>query len=553
MLNKASYRRAGDILEIVKSPKWAQNLAAILVILLFAWINVSSVRREYALTTDEDKHYLYGERIVSGDSSRFNPSTMPITALNAIPKKVASFLDEGRIRNILDRHSTARMVTVLFSCLIAFLVFHWARSLYGFVPAIFSLALYVLDPNIIAHSQLVTTDIYLTGFMVLSFHALWKFAHNRSLGNGLLSLFFLGITQLTKYNAIVLFPLFLATLVLFDMLSHDRSVSFTRRYQSHLMSYVKYTFYAAIATILIINLGFLFDQTFKKVGEYKFHSSFLNDIRSNIPVLSNIPVPVPEPYLGGLDFMSFTEQTGSAPGNVYLLGRVKTGEGFPGYYFVATLFKVPISTQIILMLSLGAYFLRKDPRKKFFKNEIFLLIPVFFFAVYFNFLFKTQVGIRYYLPVFPFLYIFAGSLFVEWDRFSRVKKGLSVALLVYLFVSVISYYPYHLSYFNEIVWNRIDAYKYLADSNVDWGQDKNELQGYLEEHPNALYKPSNVRPGHLVVRINDLVGVTQDPEKYAWLRNNFEPEKSIGYSYLVYIISQEEIDELCSTTAYCDK
>ncbi len=67
MLNKASYRRAGDILEIVKSPKWAQNLAAILVILLFAWINVSSVRREYALTTDEDKHYLYGERIVSGD------------------------------------------------------------------------------------------------------------------------------------------------------------------------------------------------------------------------------------------------------------------------------------------------------------------------------------------------------------------------------------------------------------------------------------------------------------------------------------------------------
>jgi hypothetical protein len=247
------------------------------------------------------------------------------------------------------------------------------------------------------------------------------------------------------------------------------------------------------------------------------------------------------------------EQAGSAPGNVYLLGRVRTGQGFLGYYFVASLFKVPISTQIILMVSLGAYFLRKDLRKYFFKNEIFLLISVFFFVIYFNFLFKTQVGIRYYLPVFPFLYIFSGSLFMGWDRFSGVRKSLSLALIAYLFVSVISYHPYHLSYFNEIVWNRIDAYKYLADSNVDWGQDRNELQGYLEEHPNALYKPNNIRPGHLIVRINDLVGVTQDPEKYVWLRNNFEPEKSIGYSYLVYIISREEIDELCSTTIYCDK
>lgn len=552
MLKKASYRRVGVVLEAIKSTTWAQNIAVILVILLFAWINVSSVRREYALTTDEDKHYLYGERIISGDASRFNPSTMPITVLNAIPRKLASFLDDEGLRNILNRHSTARMVTILFSCLTAYLVFHWARLLYGFIPAMFTLAMYVLDPNIIAHSQLVTTDVYLTGFMILSFYALWRFARSRSIGSGLLCLTALGISQITKYNAIVLFPLFLVTLVLYDF-HKDRQISLIKRFQKHFPAYTKYTFLAAVTSILIINLGFLFDQTFKHFGEYRFSSELLRNIQSDIPAISNFPVPVPEPYLAGLDFMNNLEQTGSAPGNVYLLGNVQKGQGFPGYYFFASLFKVPISIQIALILAFGVYFLRRDSRKDFFTNDVFLLIPVAFFAVYFNFLFKTQAGIRYYLPVFPFLYIFSGRLFMGWDGFSKAWKGLSLALLVYLTVSVLSYYPYHLSYFNEIVWNRLDAYKYLADSNVDWGQDKNELQQYLEEHPSALYKPNNVRPGHLVVRINDLVGVTQDPEKYAWLRDNFEPTRSIAHSYLVYIISPEEIDRLCATTTYCDK
>jgi hypothetical protein len=43
------------------------------------------------------------------------------------------------------------------------LVFYWSRALHGFLPAVFSLLLYALDPNIIAHSQLVTTDIYAAG------------------------------------------------------------------------------------------------------------------------------------------------------------------------------------------------------------------------------------------------------------------------------------------------------------------------------------------------------------------------------------------------------
>jgi hypothetical protein len=155
--------------------------------------------------------------------------------------------------------------------------------------------------------------------------------------------------------------------------------------------------------------------------------------------------------------------------------------------------------------------------------------------------------------VFPLLYVFAGNLFTGWSQFSFVKKISAWALIAYLFISVFSYYPYDISYFNEIVWDRKQAYKYLADSNIDWGQGKNELHQYLAKYPGAAYGPNRPRAGRIVVGVNDLVGVTTDPEKYAWLRNNFEPVDTIVYSYLVYKISPEEIDHLCATTSYCDE
>lgn len=539
------------ITNTIESSVRAQSLVAILIILVFAGINLLSVLRNFSITTDEDKHYLYGENIISGNSDRFNPSTMPVTALNALPKKLASFLEPGRIKQFLNRYYVARMVTIFFSCLVAYLVFYWARLLYGLIPALFSLTLYVLDPNIIAHSQLVTTDLYTTGTVLFAFFTLWKFAHDRSIRNGLLCLFALGLSQIAKYTAIVLFPLFFVTLLVYD-LSSRKAFQAKESPRNFILRYVRYAIYAIVASILIINLGFLFNHTFTDFRKYQFRSGLLQNIQTNFRALYFLPVPVPYPYLAGLDYMNNVEQSGAAPGNIYLLGQVRTGQGFPGYYIVASCLKVPIPTQIILVLALVAFFTRKEIRANFFKNEFFLFIPVAFYTVYFNFFFSTQVGIRYYLPVFPFLYIFAGSLFIRWNHFSNAKKAMSLTLLVYLAISVLSYHPYYLSYFNEIVWDRKQAYKYLADSNIDWGQGRKELDQYLLEHPDAIYKPGKVRSGHLIVRVNDLVGVTTDPEKYAWLRNNFEPVDTIAYSYLIYEISPEDINKLCSLTTICD-
>ena len=110
----------------------------------------------------------------------------------------------------------ARFVTILFSALLALLVFHWSRSLYGFAGGLATLVLYVFDPNIIAHSQLVTTDIYVTGMITFSCYWLWKYANSGRFRDGLICALVLGFSQLAKYTALVLVPLFLIMLVAHD-------------------------------------------------------------------------------------------------------------------------------------------------------------------------------------------------------------------------------------------------------------------------------------------------------------------------------------------------
>ena len=271
-------------------------------------------------------------------------------------------------------------------------------------------------------------------------------------------------------------------------------------------------------------------------------------------ILKNIPVPVPYPYLQGLDLLLQTDPKSMLHGSIYLLGQIHSDDsGFKGYYFFASLLKMPIATQLILLAASLVYISDRERWKSFLSDEVFLILPVVFYTIYFNFFLDFQIGIRYYLIVFPLLYVFSGSFFKEWNQFSKKKRVAIFALAIYMIVSVLSYYPYYLSYFNEIVWDRRYAYKYLANSNLDWAQGQYYLNAYLEAHPTAKYMPSWPRSGLIIVPANFLVGVQpkNDPELYKWLRENFQPTQTIAYEYLVFNISPHELKQFCMTTAYC--
>jgi 4-amino-4-deoxy-L-arabinose transferase-like glycosyltransferase len=530
----------------------AQNLLVAGLLFIFVSLGVLSVKGR-TLTTDEGKHYLYGMNLLHGAPRRFDDSKMPATALNALPAAVAGLLPAGGLRFWLSKFITARLVTLLFSTLAALLVFHWSRSLYGFIPALFSLGLYIFDPNLIAHSQLVTTDIYAAGTILFAFFCLWRFAHRRTWGYGLLCAAAIGLSQLAKYTAVVVLPLSLLALLIFD--APALVVSWRSRAWSALAGFVGrfalYTFVALLVSVLVINLGFLFNNTFTPFGRYDFRSDLFRNLQSRYPTLGAVPVPTPYAYLEGLDWVIQRERSGEGYGRIYLLGQLRDGRGFDGYYFVASALKLPLATQVVLLAALVVYLADGKRRRNFRANEMFLLLPVAFYGIYFNFFYNAQIGIRYFLVVYPFLYVFTGNLFTGWPAFSPILKAVFLGLMVYLVISVLSYFPYYLTYFNELVWDKTQTYKYLADSNIDWHQNENELAAYLAQHPEAVYDDPQIRSGELVVRINELVGISGNPQEYAWLRENFKPVRTVAYNYLVYDLAPAQIDRLCTTTSFC--
>lgn len=533
------------------SRRW-QNAIALFIVLLFFLFNVLSVQG-FDWTYDEPDHYKYGMNILHGNSTRFDDSKMPISAWNALPAWIADLLPDGSMKAFLKELSTARLMTTLFSMTVAFMVFYWARELYGWIPALLSLILYVLDPNIIAHSQLVTTDIYITGMLLFSTYWLWRYANERKWQNGLWLLLTLGLAQLTKYTAVSLFGLFAVALLVYDWSSLKKNEG-TKRWQEirrTTWQYAKYGFFALAVSIIIINFGFLFNRTFTSLRDYSFRSELFRSVQSKI----SFRVPVPYPYLEGLDWIIQRERTNTGFGRIYLLGETRFAKGFPGYYFIASALKVPIATQVVLFCALFVYWRDRQRKEKFLRNEWFLLLPVLFYTIYFNFFYRAQIGIRYYLIVFPLLYVFAAGLLVHWRDFRRWQKLSVVSLGFYLLISVLSYYPSYLAYFNEIVWNRKTAYKYLADSNLDWGQDGLILEHYLSDHPyvqEAPMKPALLQaPVSYYLEVNRFLGITVEPVTYEWLRENFKPVDTIASSYLLFEITPDQMRELCERTAYC--
>lgn len=539
---------------------YRSGLLAAFMLLVLLCLNLLCVPR-LSGTYDEYWHWLYGRKVLEGDPGRPGPffdSKMPFSIFNAIPAKIQSIVNRESADGLSPEAfkqglHEARVATILFSLLLGFYVFKWSKELYGTAAGLLSLFLYAFSPNIIAHSHLVTADLYVTCMITIAIYYFWKFMNSRDWAKASMSAATLGVAQLTKYTAVYLYPIFTLVALLFfirDLHTERRSIS-VKVIGSGMRSYLKYSVFFFLINLVVINAGFGFHRSFTLLRNYDFQSSLFQRIQTT--GLKYLPVPLPYPYLKGLDMVKDLEERGTTHGNVYLLGKLHTRvdnriPGFSGYFLYTLLFKEPIATQLLILFAIFCY-IKSRSRFDFLRDEIFLVLPVLFFLIYFNFLFSTHIGIRFILVVLPFLYIFSGCQLKFWAGIGIKSRVAYAGLCAYLLVSVLSYFPHYLAYFNELVWNRTKAYKILADSNLDWGQSELYLERYLRSHPDTIINPLEITSGRIVVSANALVGVGVDPEQFAWLRNNFEPTGNIAYSYLVYEIKPESIQNLKEKTS----
>ena len=119
------------------------------------------------------------------------------------------------------------------------------------------------------------------------------------------------------------------------------------------------------------------------------------------------------------------------------------------------------------------------------------------------------------------------------------------ALTLWSIVSALSYHPHYMSYFNELIGPRAGAYHFLADSNLDWEDRSHDIARFRADHPDIdlVIEPETPQAGWILVGANNLVGV-YEPERYRWLRENFQPERHVGYSSLLFRVPPDRLREV---------
>ncbi len=165
-------------------------------------------------------------------------------------------------------------------------------------------------------------------------------------------------------------------------------------------------------------------------------------------------------------FLQLTQMKAGAA--VFFLGR-QYPSGTPLFIFIIIL---KMSAAYILFWIIGA-------REAFSKKHLpFILLALLNIAVVA--VSKKQLGMRYFIPAYPFLFFWAVCALRRMNRTS----GALILLLMAAFV--LRDHPNYLSHFNELVpVNK--RHLVSSDSDLDWGQNLALLSRALKKFPGIHY------------------------------------------------------------------
>ena len=152
----------------------------------------------------------------------------------------------------------------------------------------------------------------------------------------------------------------------------------------------------------------------------------------------------------------------------YLLGR-RSATGFWYYYPVALALKTPLALLLLVAgAAIGACrrFARLGPALGF-----CLAILVCALAS------RINIGVRHVLPVYLGLSVIGGGVAAAMLR-RRAARWILAGLLLWQVASGALQHPDYLAYTNEIAGSHPE--NFLADSDLDWGQDMKRLGTRLQ-------------------------------------------------------------------------
>ena len=554
--------------------RWQSLVALILLLVLFTQLLSSAT--QLSITIDEGFHITSGYEYLRTGRMRLIDEHVPLAkALFAwplffvpdlTPPEQAMGWAEGDLIRVaqetvlayqpIDRVIVAcRIPVTLLTLLLATMVYRWAADWFGPTAGVLALALLAFDPNILAHGSLATTDMGMTVFV---FWAVWAFVRYlkaptrwcRWGGAALL----MGLAQGAKLTALLLLPV-LGAMALVDAWIQSRG----NRLRALLRRGLAYGGMVVVAGLVLWAL-------------YLFEVRPLPDVANGtwfLPAASHI-----ERWL--------RLQTNIAYGReAFLLGQNRM-HGWWQYFPIAFALKTPLPTLLFVMVSMGVLI---SGRRRRIGDELALtLFPLTYGAL--SLASSINIGYRHLLSILPFLFIFISRITNNELRIvsstSRITPHISrivhyalriayCALLSHHLITTLLLSPHYLAYFNPIAGGPDEGYRFLADSNTDWGQSLGALADYqrqTDEGPVRLslftffdpatygvrYEPIapmsgalpvlprrfNPEPGLYAISATTLDGVPLPlPSMYNWFRHRM-PSAKIGHVMFLYEVEETQ-------------
>ncbi|MCA9018120.1 MAG: glycosyltransferase family 39 protein, partial [Planctomycetaceae bacterium] len=348
----------------------------------------------------------------------------------------------------------------------------WARELFGTAAACLAVLLWTMSPNVLANAALGTQDLAIAGFFLATVYCGWKFARTPSWKWAWITGLILGLAQITKYTAILLVPI----LVIQWFLLRVKNTEVKR--DIPLKGILVRWGVLLLVSCFVLNAGYLFQGSFQPISAYQFQSSELKVLNQLPSLLQNIPLPLPRDYLLGFDLQRFIMQQ-SHPS---FLDSEWTLTGFRSYYLYALMYKLPHGVQFLLFLALYQWFKQRNQSDLFLLRTLGMLLTPVVILIVIASLSNNQLGLRYILPVFPFLFLLIAPLAEQLDFEKKKAFSFAIIVAVLTFPFSLRFAPDHIAYFNELSGGPENGGMHLIDSNLDWGQDLYQLKDYLQQH-----------------------------------------------------------------------
>jgi hypothetical protein len=266
----------------------------------------------------------------------------------------------------------------------------------------------------------------------------------------------------------------------------------------------------------------------------------------------------PDPVVRAVEAVSYVLPTDFVLGVLWQFWHNRAGHnaGLLGmysptgwWYYFPVAFSLKTTLPFLLLslaaLGWGAYWLLKKRDRRF-------LLPLAAFAVYtvVSMVGALNLGIRYFLPGYMFLFILGGALLASmWNarrsrRVGRACALVAAALVVWMCVEAVRAYPDHTTYMNQLAYAR-PHWWYLSDSNVEWGDDTRALAEYLraqgETKVRAMFLGGFLTLHHYGVDYLDALAVPPGATRYTAVGASFINGSTVsGYERDGRPVTEEE-------------